>query len=101
MTQLALEPIEQSFSDKLRSKFGSGERSCIAIAVHRQGLFVCDDTAARKEAQKHGVPVTGTIGILVLNVRQSNLAAAEANTLLTGMISRGYRSPIARLDDLL
>ena len=47
LTRLTLQPAEQSFADQLHSQLGSGERSCIAIAVHRQGLFVCDDAYAR------------------------------------------------------
>lgn len=101
LTRLTLQPAEQSFADQLRSQLGSGERSCIAVAVHRQGLFVCDDAIARREAQKHGVMVTGTIGILLLNIRQSNLTAVEGNALLTDMIIQGYRSPVTTLDRLL
>jgi len=101
LTQLTLQPAEQSFADQLQPQLGSGERSCIALAVYRQGLFVCDDAQARREAQRHGVTVTGTIGVLVLNVRQGKLPAAEGNALLTNMITQGYRSPVTTLDNLL
>ena len=101
LTLLTLQPAEQSFADQLHTQLGSGERSCIAIAVHRQGLFVCDDAYARREAQRYGIAVTGTIGVLVLNVRQSKLTAAEGNALLTNMIAQGYRSPVTTLDNLL
>jgi predicted nucleic acid-binding protein len=101
LTQLTLQPVEQAFADQLSAQLGSGERSCIAIAVHRQGLFVCDDARARREAQQYGVTVTGTLGILVLNVRQGNLALAEGNTILADMMVQGYRSPVTTLDDLL
>lgn len=101
LTQLTLQPAEQTFADQLPPQLGIGERSCIAIAVHRQGLFVCDDAQARREAQRHGVAVTGTIGILVLNVRQNQLTPAGGNTILSHMIALGYRSPVVTLDDLL
>jgi predicted nucleic acid-binding protein len=101
LTQLTLQPAEQSFAGQLHPQLGSGERSCIALAVYRQGLFVCDDAKARREAQRHGVTVTGTIGVLVLNVRQGKLPAAEGNALLTNMITQGYRSPVTTLDNLL
>jgi len=101
LTQLTLQPVEQAFIDQLPPRLGAGERSCIAIAVHRQGLFACDDALARREAQQLGVTITGTIGILVLTVRQSILTPQAGNDLLANMIAQGYRSPITRLDDLL
>ena len=101
LTPLTLQPAEQAFADQLPPQLGSGERSCIAIAIYRQGLLVCDDARARREAQQHGVAITGTIGILVLHVRQGNLTSAEANALLTNMIAQGYRSPVTHVDDLL
>jgi predicted nucleic acid-binding protein len=101
LVQLTTQPNEQAYSDGLPPQLGPGERSCISIAVHRNGLFACDDLKARREAQRYGVPVTGTIGILILNVRLGSLTIDEGNTLLTGMITRGYRSPVTKLDDLL
>lgn len=80
---------------------GSGERSCLAIASHRHGRFVSDDAEARREAQCFGLKVTGTIGILVLNIRQDRLAAAEGNAILTDLTAQGYRSPVTQLADLL
>ena len=98
---MTLKAEEQAFAGRLSPRLGIGERSCIAIALHRQGLFVSDDANARREAQRHDVPVTGTIGILVLNVRHGNLTRAEGNTILALMIAQGYHSPVTVLDDLL
>jgi predicted nucleic acid-binding protein len=101
LAQLELQPAEEAFAEQLPPQLGSGERTCIAIAVHRQGLFVCDDADARRVARQHGVMLTGTIGILVLNVRQGNLTLAAGNAILTDMIAHGYHSLITALDDLL
>lgn len=101
LSQLTLQPDEQRFADHLPPRLGRGERSCIAVAVHRRGLFASDDREARREAQRHGVAVTGTVGILVLNIRLGRLALEEGNTLLTGMIAQGYRSTVGALDELL
>ena len=100
LLQLPLDAGEQAFADGLPPRLGAGERSCIAVAIQRQGLFACDDADARREAQRLGLVVTGTIGILVLNTRQGRLAAAEANAILTALIDQGYRSPVVTLDDL-
>jgi predicted nucleic acid-binding protein len=101
LIQLTLQPVEETFADQLPPQLGSGERSCIAVAVHRQGLFACDDAKARYKAQRHGVAVTGTLGILILHVRQVNLTLTEGNTILTNIIAQGYRSPVTTLDELI
>lgn len=101
LAQWTLQPAEQEFADHLPSQLGIGERSCIAVAVHRQALFACDDAKARQEANRHGIAVTGTLGILVLCVRQGFITLVEGNTMLTEMIEQGYRSPVVTLDELL
>ena len=92
---------ETAFAASLSPRLGAGERTCLAVALHRQGLLVSDDLDARRAAREHGVPKTGTIGILVLCVRRGHLSREEANALLTEMIALGYRSPVASLDPLL
>lgn len=101
LPELPLNAVEQAFAGRLPPRLGSGERSCIAIAVHRQGAIACDDAEARREAQRLGLKVTGTIGILVLNIRQGRLTATEGNAILADLIAQGYRSPVTALDDLL
>jgi predicted nucleic acid-binding protein len=89
------------FAARLSARLGAGERSCLAVAYHREGLFVSDDADARKEAGRHEIPVTGTIGVLARAVEKSSISIEEGNRLLTRMIGAGYRSPVERLDDLL
>ena len=101
LLQLTPNSAEQDFAERLPPKLGSGERACLAIAVLRKGMLACDDAGARREAQRFGLPITGSIGILVLNVRQGRLTRAEANALLDEMIALGYRSPVPALDDLI
>ncbi len=100
LVQLTPNPVEKDFAERLSPKLGSGERACLAIAVHRKGMLACDDAEARREAQRFGLPITGSIGILVLNVRQGRLTRSEADALLEEMIALGYRSPVPTLDDL-
>jgi predicted nucleic acid-binding protein len=80
---------------------GSGERTCIAIAVHRQGLFASDDLDARREARARNVALTGTLGILIAQVKRNRLSLAEGNALLNALIGQNYRSPVTRLDELI
>jgi predicted nucleic acid-binding protein len=98
---VTLTPDETALAADLSPRLGAGERTCLAVAVHRQGLFASDGLDARRAARSHDVPRTGTIGILVLGVRRGDLARDRANVLLSDMIAHGYRSPVDRIDDLL
>ena len=98
---ITLTDQEIAYADSLPSRLGVGERTCLAVAVHRDGLLASDDLDARHLAQELGIPRTGTLGILVLGVRHEFLTRDQANALLTEMISLGYRSPLDSLDPLL
>jgi len=78
-----------------------GEASCLAIAATRDWLFLSDDKAARSEAVRLGVSLSGSVGSLVLAVERGLCSLNEANTLLTKMIQQGYRSPVTDLKDLV
>lgn len=80
---------------------GPGERSILAIAVMRGGIFASDDQYARRVARENHVEVTGTIGILVASVRNGYLDLSAANELLAHMIKAGYRSPLSALDMII
>jgi len=90
---------------RLRSEFDlfldSGEASCLALAISRGLTFVTDDLAARRLAEERGVPLTGTLGILITLVRSGTLSLAEANAMLVVMVQQRYRSPVDRLDELI
>jgi predicted nucleic acid-binding protein len=92
---------ELAFAGGLSLRLGAGERTCVAVAFHRQGLLASDDLDARRVAEGYGIPVTGTVGILVLCVQRQRLSRHRAEALLQDMIARGYRSPVTGLGDLL
>ena len=99
---LALESAEaQALYLQLSASLGSGEASCLAVAVTRGLVLATDDLAARRRATQRGVRLTGTIGILVRLAREGHLPLNEANRILTQMIALRYRSPVASLDDLI
>jgi len=82
-------------------KLGSGERSCLAAAIQRQGVFASDDQQARKYALQIGLIVIGTVGILIQCVKKGLIGKANAQTLLESMIAKNYHSPVSNLDDVL
>ena len=98
---LTLTEEETRCATSLPPRLGTGERACLAVAVHRQGLLVTDDLDARNAAREQHVPVTGTLGVLVACVRQGHLSRQQANALLSDMIAAGFRSPVTDLSQLL
>ncbi|MCP4401553.1 MAG: DUF3368 domain-containing protein [bacterium] len=99
---LPLESEEEHLSFlTLRERFGDGESACLSLAIHRHKSILTDDLDVRKYAQRIGIPVSGTIGVLVRGVRQSVFSLETANDLLARMIEHGYYSPFQTLDSLL
>jgi predicted nucleic acid-binding protein len=92
---------EAAFAESLSPRLGAGERTCLAVALHRQGLLASDDLDARRATDQHRVPRTGSIGILVSCVRRGILSREEAEALLGEMIACGYRSPVDSLGSLI
>jgi predicted nucleic acid-binding protein len=78
-----------------------GEMSSLAIARHRGWLLFTDDRAARTEATRLGVRVSGSLGCLVLAVERHLCSLSQANSWLHEMMRQGYRSPITDLTPLL
>ena len=94
-------PQETRLFRLFSASFGKGESSCVSVAVSRNLKILTDDLDARKLAQRRGIPVSGTIGILVEAVRIGILSLDEGNTMLSKMTAKGYFSPFVNLDELL
>jgi predicted nucleic acid-binding protein len=95
-----LTPAEEANLTQVRLVLGDGEASCIAVALERKAGLFSDDLDARRYAQRHGIRVSGTLGVLALLEERGYLTMAEADACLRGMIARGYRSPVRSLADL-
>jgi predicted nucleic acid-binding protein len=99
---LKVETAQEKFLFQLFSlSLGKGESSCLSIATTRNCKMLTDDLDARKLAQRKGIPVSGTIGVLVAAVRRGILSSDESNAMLSKMIDKGYFSPVERLDELI
>ena len=88
------------FVELLRT-LGTGEASCIALAVGWGGVVVTDDRTARRYCAGRGIPVTGTIGILRALCADRIVSAEEADALLARMVAIGFYSPVRRVSDLI
>lgn len=86
---------------ELPKRLHSGEASCIAIARCRGWTFLTDDRAARNQANRLGITVSGSLGCLVLAIESNNATLEQANSWLGEMMNLGYRSPVNDLAPLL
>lgn len=79
-----------------------GEAHALYAAWERNRTIVTDDGPARDRATELGVPVTGSIGLLLRLVRQETLTADEADAILHRWMSAfQYRSPVETIHDIL
>ena len=95
------EEERQIFSDLNSKGLGMGESSCIAAALTRKRSVFTDDKLARRFAQSLALPVSGTLGVLVVLVRKGSLDLQMANGYLSRMIEQGYYAPVIKLDPLI
>ena len=86
---------------RLPSRLHQGESSCLAIASCRNWLMLTDDRAARQEATRLGIRVSGSVGCLVVAIERGLCTVEQANVWLSKMIQIGYRSPVSDLHSLL
>jgi predicted nucleic acid-binding protein len=101
LIHVALTPVEQAQCASFHEHMGIGESSCLAVARERGHRLATDDKDARRLARQLGIPLTGTIGILAILVRQDQISLAEGDRLLHQMVVVGYRSPVTTLQDVL
>ncbi len=100
LTSLSGESELLAFSG-LPAELHAGEASCLAIARSRGWLFLTDDRAARRQAARQGVAVSGTLGCLVLGVERNLWTLEQANSLLGRIVAAGFYSPVPDLSSLM
>jgi predicted nucleic acid-binding protein len=86
----------------LPARLHRGEVACLCIARQRGWGFLTDDRAARQQAQIWNIPLSGTVGVLLLAIQDGRLSVDEGNALLRAMMDKAhYRSPTTDLRQLL
>jgi len=60
-------------------RLDSGEGEAVRGAVERDGTIATDDLAARRLATELDVPVTGSIGLLVLGIKREHIDSETAD----------------------
>lgn len=92
---------ELRYHSTLPRRLHKGEASCLAIAKARHWLLLTDDMAARQEARRLQIKLSGSLGCLVLAVERKLCTLDRANTWLWDMLQQGYRSPVTDLTPLM
>lgn len=92
---------EEHLFERLIERLGTGESACLSLAVNRNMKILTDDLDTRNYAQRLGVSVSGTIGVLVLAINKGIISLEEGNKFLVEMVGNGYYSPYKSLDSLL
>ncbi|MCP3964059.1 MAG: twitching motility protein PilT [bacterium] len=95
------DPAQLDEVGQLKPPLDRGEIACLATARSHEAIAVTDDRDARKVAQALGLEVSGTLGALILLVRQRHLTLEDADRLLATMIAAGYRSPKSSIASFL
>lgn len=86
----------------IRDRLDSGEAAALSTAYGHGGTLATDDLAARRLATERDVPVTGSIGLLVVGVNRGVIEPDTANEWLgTWRKRRGYYAPVDQIEDVL
>jgi predicted nucleic acid-binding protein len=91
---------ERRLFGSLSRSLGLGEASSIAVAKSRGFIFASDDRVARAEADALGVPLTGTLGILVAATRAGVHDLRTADVYLGRMVEAGFFSPVRSIGEI-
>lgn len=96
-----LDREEHAIVSRLSPSLHPGEATSLSVALRRGWEFYTDDGDARRAATFAGVPLGGTLRILLSLANKQIITLDHANDLLAGMIVRArYRSPVRDLRDL-
>ena len=87
-------PFDLETLTRLAVVFGPGEISVMALARELQATAVLDERAARTEAVKLGLKITGTLGLLNDAARRDWLTEEACLDKARLLQSKGFRIPI-------
>lgn len=74
--------------DSLSVHLGKGEAEAIVLAKEKNVLLIIDDKDGREMARNLKVPVTGTVGLLMLAADEGRI---DLKTALDELIASGFR----------
>lgn len=86
----------------VRERLDAGEAAALRGALEHDGTLASDDLAARRLADDLSVPVTGSIGLLVLGIERGHIDRETADAWLdVWRTERGYFAPVESVSEIL
>jgi len=87
-----------AWSERLGATHGYnvGETTLCAYAEVNGGTLVLDDLAARRVAERHGLAVRGTVGLIADACRRGRRTVTNASVLVDDLRATGMRLPFPR-----
>lgn len=91
---------EKALFEEFSVSLGCGEASSIAAAKTRGLTFASDDRVARREADRLGIRLTGTLGILKRAHSRKLVTVRAADDILKRMMDSGFFSPVSSIKEI-
>ena len=86
----------------LGKRLDPGETEALRGAFERDGTLATDDLAARRLATELDVPVTGSVGLLVLGIKREHIDSETADEWIDiWRTERGYYAPVESVTEVL
>jgi len=87
---------------QFRERLDAGEAEALRGAIEHDGTLATDDLAARRLTDDFDVPVTGSIGLLVLGIERGRVDEETADEWLdTWRDTRGYYAPVESVEEVI
>lgn len=86
----------------LSERLDSGEAEALRGAAEHDGTIATDDLAARRLGSELDIPITESIGLLILGIKQSRIDTQTADKWIENWQNqRGYYAPVESVAELL
>ena len=93
-------PLDGPFLRQLLVQLDEGEAAAIALAVERKApLLLMDEIDGRKVARRHGLRITGTLGLLLEGKRAGHLG--EVRSWIDALDRAGFHIGAALREQVL
>lgn len=101
--ELAVSDVPPEIAEEnLRKRLDHGEVEALRGAIDHDGTIATDDLAARRLATELDIPVTGSIGLLVLGIERGMIDTETADEWIEmWRRERGYYAPVESVTELL
>jgi len=82
--------IIEDAKNEITMPLGKGEMSAITLAREKHLIFLSDDKKARKYSLFYDLQVTGTIGILFMNIQKNKITKKQCREYLDQLLHNGF-----------